>query len=376
MRRFLGIPTFAVALAIGFTAIATAAPSATGAPVTVGAVLALTGPFAPLGEPVRNAILLAEDDVNAHGGIGGRKLDIAIRDDEGKPDTAAELATGFVGTTPIVIGSSVTPPSSGIARVAANSAIVQIYLTPTAQLWDTPRGVVAHVFEVAPRSGYEAERIVAFVREKLHGKHVALVYDENTYGTAGEAAVKAALAKNGVDLVVDESYGTSATDATAQLVKVKGSDADVLVVWGASPTTGIIVRQARSLGIKVPIVGSAGILTDHFIDVAGGSAEGVYSTSYLNFSHPNPQERAFVAAYQARFHERPEMYAVNGWNAVHVVAEALRAVPGGDADKIATWFEHMPSYMGTMPIRFHANDHEGAATVYYATVRGGTWETL
>ena len=254
--------------------------------------------------------------------------------------------------------------------------MVQIYVTPTAQLWDSPHGVVAHVFEVAPRSGYEASRILAFAHEKLRAHHVALLYDENTYGSAGHLAVHDALAKAAVDLVVDESYATSATDVTAQLSKVRASTADVLLVWGASPTTGLIVRQARALGLKMPIVGSAGILTDHFIEIAGADAEGVYSTSYLNFSHPNPQENAFIAAYEARFHGRPETYAVNGWNALHVAAEALAAVPDGQTDKVVAWFEHMNAYQGTMPIQFHANDHEGAATIYPAIVRKGKWETL
>jgi branched-chain amino acid transport system substrate-binding protein len=149
-----------------------------------------------------------------------------------------------------------------------------------------------------------------------------------------------------------------------------------MYLWGASPATGIIVAQARQLGLSAHILAGGGILSDAFLKVAGRGADGLYTMSQSNFTHPNAREFAFDNAYHARFNARPTNFAVNGWNAVHVVRAALAAVPDGDTAKLVAWFERMPTYEGTMPIRFSPTDHDGGRTLVPAVAKNGVWYTL
>ena len=355
---------------------ANVSPASTAAPVTVGVILATSGPFSPIGEPVRNAMELAVDDVNAHGGINGHPLKLDIVDDGGRPDTAAELATQLSGHGyPIIIGSSITPPSVGIARVASSGKFVQMYVTSTATLWDTPNGVVHNIFQMAPRNEYEVQKMLPLATKTFHTHKLAIIHDENVYGASGEAVIKAEAPKNGIVVVDDESYPTNATDTTAQLLKIKSSGADTMYLWGASPTTGLIVSQARQLGLTLQILGCGGILSDAFLKVAGRAADGLYSMSQSRFTHPNPRERAFNEAYHARFHSSPTNFAINGWNVVQVASKALAAVPDGDPAKLVSWFEHMAPYAGTMPIQFTPTDHDGGKTLVPAFAQNGVWFT-
>ncbi|MBD5635457.1 MAG: ABC transporter substrate-binding protein, partial [Candidatus Eremiobacteraeota bacterium] len=120
-----------VAAALGLSLVAASVPVAVNAapePILVGAILSITGLYAPLGEPQRNGLMLAERDINAHGGIGGRPVHFIIQDDEGKADTASQLATSLIGqNVAALIGGSLTPTSIAISRVASAAKVVQIY---------------------------------------------------------------------------------------------------------------------------------------------------------------------------------------------------------------------------------------------------------
>ena len=153
---------------------APAAPA--GQPIVIGAILSITGLYAPLGEPESKALRLAEKDINAHGGIGGRPLHIIIQDDEGKGDTAAQLATGLIGqNVAAIIGGSLTPTSLAIARVTSAAKVVQLYPTPTSAVWNAKGGVAKYIFEVTPRNEIEATKLLSFTKGKLAAKKIALV---------------------------------------------------------------------------------------------------------------------------------------------------------------------------------------------------------
>jgi branched-chain amino acid transport system substrate-binding protein len=373
----------ALVLANFFTlsSFAGAAVAPKGEPVLIGAILSTTGAFAPLGEPERDALLIAERRINSTGGIAGRPLKIEIVDDEGKPDVAAQLATSLVGEHAIaIIGGTLTAPTSAILRVTLAAGIPQIFMNPTAQIWDTKNGVVKNLFEATPRNETEGAALLEFAKAKLGTKKLAVLHDENAYGAVGSVVLVDQARQHGVDVVANEDYPTTATDVTAQLLKVRDSGADTVAIWGASTACPLIVRQIRQLGLKVNIFGTTGLLSDNFLRVAGKDGEGVYSDSDINFTYPSPAQRAFLEAYRAAYHARPANFGAFAWDAAFILAGAVRDAGGKtDGAALTDALEHMKPYGGaTATIRFTPADHNGIGLrdVHIAVDRNGVWFTL
>lgn len=356
-----------------------AAPS--GDPVTIGAILSITGPFAPLGEPERSALQVAERDINASGGIGGHPVKIVIMDDEGKPDISSQLATQLVSQHVIgIIGGSLTANTQAAYRVAEAAQVPEIFMTPTAQLWETKRGIAPYLFQSTPRNELETAKLSLFAKEKLGAKKIAILYDENPYGQIGHKLLADRAKQDGLDVVDEEQYPTTATDLTPQLLKVKQSGADTVFLWGASEAPAIAVRQIRQLKLKIHIIGATGILSQNFIRVAGPDCEGVYSDTDLNTTAPDAVQAHFIAAYRDEFKAPPNNFASFAWDAAHLFQMAARADGGKlDGPSIVKAWETMKPYRGTTAVfKFTDKDHNGISidSLHMTEVKNGTWTVI
>jgi branched-chain amino acid transport system substrate-binding protein len=378
MTRTL-VTALAAACVTALAAGAAPAPlSAAPEPIKLAAILSTSGPSAPLGVPESNAVKLAEREVNAHGGINGRPVQIDVVDDGAKADVAAQLATQMIASGHVAIFCGTrTDTSAAVTRVTGAANVLQVYSTPTASLWSTPRGVAKNVFQVNPRDQLEAVALLTFAKSRLRAKNVAILHDENLYGSGG-ATIAAAEAKAlGMNVVGDESYPGTATDFTAQIVKLRGAKPDAVVLWGATTTPGLAIKAARTLGLGVPILGSSGILSPAILNVAGGAAAGeVYSASPLAGT-PSAEQRAFSALYDREYHQPVVSFAANGWDAVQIIFAALREAKGKtDGRSLASALEagkELPLVDGTY--KFSPSDHNGLipGDVHIAKANNGTW---
>jgi branched-chain amino acid transport system substrate-binding protein len=355
------------------------AAAPTGEPIRVGAILSYTGPSAPLGLPQVNALKLAEEDINAHGGINGRPIHFDIVDDGAKPDVAAQLATQMVGSgvAAIICGTRVATTDAA-ARVTSAAGVLQIYLTPGAEAWHARDGsVVKNVFEAAARDQLEAQALLNYARGKLHAKSIAILHDENLYGTNGAAIVTDQAKAYGLQVLGSEAYPGTATDFTPQIVKLRDVHPDVLVIWGATQTPALATRAARTLGIKTAILGSSGILSEGFLKVAGSAADDVYSAANLNFHDPNAQQKALYDAYQTAYKDRIVAFAAQAWDGAHIVADALTQAhgktDGATLEAILERGQPIHGVQGTF--RFSPTDHNGltADDVHIVVARAGAW---
>jgi branched-chain amino acid transport system substrate-binding protein len=375
--RFLSIVAAAAVLAGGSVARA-AAPS--GSPIVVGAILSVTGNYAPLGEPERNALVIAEKDINAHGGIAGHPLQITILDDEGKADVAQQLATQLAGQhVAAIIGGTLTPTTAAISRVTNAAKIVEMYMNPSDTLWNTKAGVMKYLYETTPRNALEADKLIAFLRDKKHCKRMAVMHDEAPYGVSGSAVVRAEAERLGMPVVDDESFPITATDVTPQLQKALAAKADALMIWTASPVAPILVRQAKQFGFGGAIAGTTGIVSDNFLLVAGKDGYGVYSDMNLNLVHPSPEQARFLALYRAAYHARPSNFASFAWDAAHLIAAAVDGTKGNtDGDAVTAWLQTMKPYQGTTGrFQFTAADHNGLGPdAVKMAVENGTFNVI
>ena len=370
----------AAALAFGpVGAIGATAPK--GQPYRLAAIISTTGRYAALGEPMKNSLLLAERDINAAGGINGRPLAIEIVDDEGKPDVATQLATQAVGRGVVGIIAGVSnAASAAVTRVAMESKIPQIFMTPASELWDTPRGVAKYVFEAAPGNPTEAPALLQFAQTKLHAKRVAIIRDENSYGEEGEKILSRLAKDYGLEIVSVQSYPGAGTDFTAQVLATKNANPDTVFVWGAATAPPLVVRGIRQLGLKANVIGPTGILSDLFLRVAAKDGEGVYSDTQINYTHPGPLHRRFLNAYHEQFHARPANFAAFSYDAAQLFAYALRNSGGKtDGDSLVNALESMkPLTLITGTFRFTPKDHNGLKTsdIHLAVDKNQVWFNL
>lgn len=379
MRVFRTIAALAAlaALAAG-PAAAAAKPS--GAPVVVGAILSITGPYAPLGEPERNAIQIAVADVNASGGVNGHPLQVTIVDDESKPDVAQQLATQLVGQkVAAIIGSSISPTSEAIARVANDAKVLHIFLTPTSSVWDTKNGIRKYTFEAVPHNELEVTKLFTFMKNRLHTQKLAVLHDDQLYGTQGSQVSAAEAKKQGLAIVDDEQYAVAATDVTPQLQKARASGADTILIFTAAPSAGILVRQVRQFGIKANLIGTTGIVSDNFLKVTGKDGNGVYADMDLDRTYPSAVQKKLLNEYRTAYHTGANNFASFAWDAVHLVAYAIDAAKSTDGDKLAAALETMKPYAGTTgTYKMTATDHNGfnAQDIRIVLDHNGVWETL
>ena len=352
--------------------------SAAPEPIKLAAILSTSGPSAPLGVPESNAVKLAEREINAHGGINGRPIQFDIVDDGAKADVAAQLATQMIASGHVAIFCGTrTDTSAAVARVTGAGNVLQVYTTPTEGLWRTPRGVVKNVFQVNPRDQLEAISLLTFAKSHLHAKSVAILHDENLYGSGGATIAQNEAKTLGMTVVGDESYPGTATDFTAQIVKLRDAKPDAIVLWGATTTPGLAIKAARTLGVTTPILGSSGIASPAILAVAGGAAAGeVYTDSPLP-APPTAEQRGFAALYDREYHTPINSFAVNGWDAIQLIAAALREAKGKtDGASLAAALESgkaIPLLDGTY--KFSANDHNGLVAADLHILKGvnGSW---
>lgn len=270
-----------------------------------------------------------------------------------------------------------TDTSAAVARVTGASNVLQVYSTPTESLWRTPRGVAKNVFEVNPRDQLEAIALLTFAKTRLHAGKIAILHDENLYGSGGSTIAQNEAKTLGMAVVADESYPGTATDFTAQIVKIRDAKPDAIVLWGATTTPGLAIKAARTLGVTMPILGSSGIASPAILTVAGGGAAGEVYTDSALAAPPTAEQRGFASMYDREYHTPINSFAVNGWDAVQLIVAALREAKGKtDGPSLAAALESgkpIPLLDGTY--KFSAADHNGlvASDLHILKAQNGTW---
>jgi branched-chain amino acid transport system substrate-binding protein len=230
-----------------------------------------------------------------------------------------------------------------------------------------------------PHNELEVTKLFTFMRGTLHTAKLAVLHDDQLYGTQGSQIAAAEAKAQNVAVVDDEQYAVTATDVTPQLQKVQQAGADTILIYTAAPSAGILVRQVRQFDIKTHVIGTTGIVSDNFLKVTGKDGEGVYADMDLDLTYPNAVQKKLIDAYKAAYTVSPNNFASFAWDAVHLVAGALRSTKSTDGDKLAAAFESMKPYNGTTgTYQFTAADHNGfqAKDIRIVIDHNGAWETV
>ena len=244
------------------------------APIKIGALFAVTGPAAFLGEPEKNTLELLVKETNARGGIRGSKIELYVYDTGGDVTKAVQLTNKLIKNDHVVaiIGPSTTGETMAVIPIAEKEQIPLISCAAGIKITDP---VKKWVFKTPANDHVAAEKIL-IEAEKLRQKNIALLTVSDAFGSSGREQLKIMAARRGFKIVADEVYSPKDTDMTAQLYKIKAAKPDAIICWGTNPGPAVITRNMQQLGIKTQLYQSHGVASKKFIELAGPDvAEGI-----------------------------------------------------------------------------------------------------
>lgn len=357
---FRFIPVIAVMLTMLFSGNVLAAGS-----IKIGALFAVTGPAAFLGEPERNTAQMVVNEINKAGGVKGRKLELIAYDTAGDATKAVQLATKLIKNDHVaaIIGPSTTGESMAVIAVAEREQVPLISCAAGIKITDP---VKKWVFKTAQNDSLAVGRIYEHL-QRLKKNKVAILTVSDGFGSSGREQLKAQAAKHGITIVSDDTYGPKDTDMTAQLTKIRGSQAQAVICWGTNPGPAVIAKNARQLGLKTPIYMSHGVSSKKFIELAGEAAEGIRLPSGKvivadTLPGSDPQKRslmAFVKDYQNHYKAEGDHFGGHAWDAVMLLKGAIER--GGDTPlAIRDQLEKTRQFHGIGgTFTYSAHDHAG-----------------
>jgi branched-chain amino acid transport system substrate-binding protein len=297
------------------------------APILIGHVASLTGDQATFGESTDNGIKLALAEANAKGGVRGRKLALKTYDDQGKAEEAAVAATRLITTDKIVLllGEVASSRSLAVAPIAESYKVPQI--TPAStnpKVTKDGDRTRPYVFRVCFIDPFQGTVIAKFARETLKVGRVAVLRDVgNDYSVGLADFFSKKLVELGGTVVADLSFKGGDTDFKAQLTAIRKANPELLYVPAYYQDVALIGRQARELGLTIPLAGGDGWDSAKLYELAQGALDGSYFSNHYTQENPSPVIQTFVKAYRDAYRTTPDAQAALGYDAARVGIDAL-----------------------------------------------------
>jgi branched-chain amino acid transport system substrate-binding protein len=378
-----------VALAAAGCAESTVAPggdssagSATG-DIKIGAVLDITGPGASIGVPERETLLMLAEQVNAGGGVNGRKVKLIIEDDQSTEAGAAKAASKLLSTDKVdlLLGASRTGPSLAMRPLAEQAKKPMISLASNQKI---VKGST-WVFKTAQNDRVVLERLAGDMKANGY-KKIAVVRDASGFGEGIPELLTEVGKDAGLTVVKVEKFAPDATDFTAQMVNVRGAKADAVLIWAIPPAASSAQVAYRRLGIKAPVYQSHGIGNQVFLDNAGDSADGLRAAlsrmlvaDQLAADDPQkPVVTKFIADYKAKYGHNPSTFAGHAHDGFMIAISSLKKA-GTDPVKLRDAIEGTSGSPGISGVfTMTPTDHSGLTkdALVIVTVDKGKWKAI
>jgi branched-chain amino acid transport system substrate-binding protein len=304
---------------------AQAAPS--GNTILLGEVFSLTGGQATFGISSRNGVEMAVKEANAAGGVKGKKLDTRVYDDQGKSEEAANAAIRLINQdhVTLILGEVKSSNSIAMAKVAQPAKVPMV--TPTSTN-PTVTETGDYIFRVCFIDPFQGFAMAKFARENLKLNKVAVLRDLNSdYSTGLTDVFTRKFTEMGGKIVAVETFGQGDSDFRGQLTAIKRANPDGIYVPAYYSEVGIIARQAKELGLTVPIMGGDGWDSEKLFELGGTAVEGHYFSNHYSSDDPAPRVQRFVTAYKAAYGYVPDALATLAYDAANVAIDAMRRAP-------------------------------------------------
>lgn len=292
--------------------------------IVIGEYGSMTGGQATFGQSTHNGIMLAVDEINAAGGVNGRKLKVLLEDDQSKQDEAANAVTKLISQNNVVavLGEVASSNSLAAAPVCQNNKVPMI--TPSSTNPSvTQKG--DYIFRMCFLDDYQGQAMARYVANTLNVKKVAVLIDSKSdYSTGLAGFFSAAFKEAGGNIVLTQSYAQGDSDFRSQLTAIKAAGPDLIYVPGYYNDIGQIAMQARDLGMQQPLAGGDGWESPKLIEIGGKALEGCFYSNHYFAADPSPVVRDFVEKYKQKNNATPDALAALAYDAARVLADAIK----------------------------------------------------
>src|SRR5215470_5541004 len=312
----------------------TAPPATAQDPIKIGASMSVTGSYAKPGTYQKEGYDVCIDELNAKGGLLGRKVELVIYDDQSMPATAVKLYEKLI--TDDKVDAVMGPYSSAVSEAVANvtekyKKVMVAPLAATTSIFKKGRKYIFMV--ITPAENYLDGLIDMAAKRGL--KTVAIINEDTLFPKASAAGTAEAAKKRGMQVVLQEAYPKGNTDFSALLVKIKAANPDVVAAATYFDDAVAITRQMKELNVNPKMFGlTVGGDLPEFYDLLKQNAEYVYGSTQWDESLPYPGQKEFLAAYKKKFKHEPSYHAAAGYAGCLIYAEAVKKAGTLDADKV------------------------------------------
>ncbi len=313
--------------------------------IKIGVITDRVGVSKPYSEPATEGVIFGANEINAKGGVLGRKIELLVEDDQSRPDISAALARKLIDRGAVfILSMSLTPATQQQQTVTMEAKTPQ--MTPmnsgdtlTTQLPNP------YFWQTGPLGSIQIATLLAHARSKGL-KKVALITDNSDLGQLLGKFFKAGLEKSGIQVVADEVVPRGATSAEPQMQKIRAAKPDAMFMAGVLTAENVLILKAyRQYGLKFPIHSSYNLSVPVYMSVAKGLVNGV---TFVDAYDPDkPEVKAFEAAYKKATGKAPFNLHGYGYDGIMMVAEAIRRAGNTDKEKIRAAMQSL-TYAGVM----------------------------
>ena len=355
-------------------------------PIKIGVTGPFTGGSAPMGVSMRDGVKLAISEINAQGGVLGRKLEAVERDDEAKNERGVQVAQELINKEKVAatvgfINTGVALASQRFYQEAKIPVINNVATGSviTKQFADQPEN---YVFRTSANDSIQSSMIVDEAITKRKMKKVAILADSTNYGQLGREDLEKALEKKGIKAVAVEKYNIKDVDMTPQLLKAKQAGAEAVLTYGIGPELAQIANGMEKLNWKVPMIGSWTLSMGNFVDNAGKNGDGALMPQTFIQDPNTPKRKTFIDNYIKTYKPTNDrmpspVSAAQGYDSIYLLAAAFKQAGSTEGPKVRAALENLndkvEGVVTTYNKPFSKDDHEAIKSTIpvFGEVKGG-----
>ena len=353
-------------------------------PIKIGAFLSVTGQMSPMGDPQKRTFDYIIDEINAKGGVLGRKVEMIVYDDGSEPEKATTFVKRLIENdkVDIIIGGSGTPTSMAVLSLIERSEIPYMSFGGGTAIGDPVR---KWTFKTPQSDRLAAEKVLVDLKKRNLTK-IALLSENVGFGKSGHDQTLKLAPKYGIEILVDEVYSPKDPDVTPQLTKIRGTAGiQALFVFGTGTGPAVVTKNIKQLGLTLPVYQSHGVASKEFLKLVGTAADGMRlpagAQAVAEQIPASDPQKAVVMGFKKSYEEHNKPLEVSplaghGWDGLMIAIDAIKRAGTTDKAKVRDEIEKTQGFIGTGGIfNYSPTDHMGLGldAFHMVEIKNGDW---
>jgi branched-chain amino acid transport system substrate-binding protein len=336
-------------------------------PIKIGAILSVTGPASFLGGPEARTLEMLVEETNKKGGVLGRPVQLIVKDSGASPEKAFSFAKQLIEEEKVfaIIGPSTSGETMKIKSVAEEGKTI-LMSCAAAEVIVNP--VAKYVFKT-PQSDKDAVLKIFQQMKKMKISRIGVLSSNTGFGGAGKSQIEKLAPEHGITIVANEVYDKAASDLTAEVTKIKAANVQAIVNWSIEPAQAIVIKNARQIGLTIPIFQSHGFGNIKYVDAAGEAAEGVMFPAgrllVVDVLPKNDPQKELLLQYRKNYMafcsgEECSTFGGHAYDAFIILMKGIEKAKSTDKEAVRTAIENLKGVVGTGGVfNFSPTDHNG-----------------